>query len=395
MSRQAEIDLLLSAVRVDGGRAQGERTRALLRQPLDWPLVLRAGGLHGVLPVLHRHLSTTCPEVVPAAVRDRLAAHYQRNARRNLFLTGELLGLLDLLQAHGIPALPYKGPALAVFVHANRALREFMDLDIVVHRRDALKAKDLLLTRGYQPHERLTPVEEKAYFDSHPEWGFQRADGLVQVEVAWHIAPRCLSFRLDGERLWERLETMTLGRREVWTLPPEELLVILCMHGGKHRWERLNWLHDVARLTQIPRGLDWPRVLAEARHAGGERMLLVGLFLARDLLGADLPAEVVRAMQSQPAARAVARAAAEYLAREPDGRPLGTWKLMQFHLRLLEPLRKKLAYCFDVLGTPTVPDWHAVALPPSLHFLYYLARPIRLTGKYGAALLRLPRRVRA
>jgi len=53
----------------------------------------------------------------------------------NFFLTKELLELLTLFEAHCIPASPYKGPALAIMAYGNLALRQFSDLNILVHKR--------------------------------------------------------------------------------------------------------------------------------------------------------------------------------------------------------------------------------------------------------------------
>jgi hypothetical protein len=389
--RRPEIDLLVTAARVDATPARDDETRRLVRHGLDWEYLLTVAGRHGLRPVLHQHLNTTCPEAVPVAVRGRLRAQFQANARRNLLLTGELLQLLSQFRAHDIPALPHKGPALAVLAYGNLALREFGDLDVLIRRRDFARARDLLLARGYSPKYQLTAAQEAAYLRAHWEYVFLRPDRAVALEIHWRTTPRAFSFPLDQERLWRRLETLPLGGAQVLTLPPEELLLILCVHGSKHGWDRLCWVADIARLIHAPRGLDWGRVLAQAGRAGSDRMLFLGLFLASGLLRADLPPPVRQRMKSQPAAQALAQEVCERLYEKPDAEPPGTVGMMRYHLRCLEQLRKQIYYCLDVLAPPGVADWQAVALPPSLGFLYHLARPIRLAVKYAAALVRRPR----
>jgi hypothetical protein len=90
---------------------------------------------------LYQSLNTTCPEAVPKANLAQLRNYFHANAQRNLFLTQELLKLLTLFKTNGISAIPYKGPVLAVAVYGNLALRQFGDLDILVHKRDVLRAK--------------------------------------------------------------------------------------------------------------------------------------------------------------------------------------------------------------------------------------------------------------
>ena len=109
-------------------------------------------GRHGLVSLLYYQLSTICPESVPGALLNRLKTRFQANLAHNLFLTAELLKLLSLFENHGIPAVPFKGPVLASSVYGNLSLREFSDLDILIHREDFNKAKDLLLLAGIPTH---------------------------------------------------------------------------------------------------------------------------------------------------------------------------------------------------------------------------------------------------
>ena len=57
-------------------------------------------------------------------------------------------------------------------------------------------------------------------------------------------------------------------------------------------------------------------------------------------------------------------------------------------LNMRERKRDKLRSCFRLVTTPRRYDWLDVSLPDPLFFLYYVLRPLRLAGKYGAQLLR-------
>ncbi len=63
---------------------------------------------------------------------------------------GELQRILDIFKSHGITAIPYKGPVLAIQAYGNLAFREFGDLDIFIQKQDFLKVKELLLDNGYK-----------------------------------------------------------------------------------------------------------------------------------------------------------------------------------------------------------------------------------------------------
>ena len=155
-----EAELLLCCARTRMDPETADRIKALLQQGIDWEYLIQTALPHGMLPLLYWSLNSTCPERVPKDFLERLRSHFYANARHNLVLTAELLKLLGLLKTQQIPAIPFKGPVLAASVYGNLSLREFADLDILVRSKDALRAKDLLLSLGYQDSRPLTDAQE-------------------------------------------------------------------------------------------------------------------------------------------------------------------------------------------------------------------------------------------
>src|SRR5438067_2363962 len=86
---------------------------------------------------LRAHVADAARDVAPPSLLDPLRARAREIAARNLYATGELHRLLDVLADAGIAAMPWKGPALAAQLYGNLALRPFLDLDVLVRRRDA------------------------------------------------------------------------------------------------------------------------------------------------------------------------------------------------------------------------------------------------------------------
>jgi len=343
------------------------------------------------MPLLYRSLSTVCPDALPRAVLDKLRLRFYANARLNFVLTEELLGLLDLFQAHGIAAIPYKGPALAAAVYRNLALRQAGDLDILVQKGDAFRARRLLIARGYAqtwPQIPLTRAQEEAHLKAKYDYQFRHAETEIVVELHWSITPRYIAFPPDPERLWDNLESVGLANKSVLHFRPEDLLLILCAHGANHCWIQLSQICDVSELIRQQPGMDWQQAIGHARLLGSERMLLVGLILSHDLLGASLPTAMWRGIQADRGARSLAAHAARRFSFRDD-RWLGPFEEPLFHLRVRERLRDKARYCFS-MAAPSVKDWTFVSLPGFLSFLYYLIRPFRLGVEHGLKLLRLP-----
>jgi hypothetical protein len=319
------------------------------------------------------------PGLLPAGVPERLKDGFDAAQRRNLFLALQLCVILKRFAAHGVPAIPYRGPALAVMAYGRVGFREFADLDILVNKQDVLRAKEILVAEGFRPGTPLSKAQERALVESQHAYSLVRPDRSAMVELHWEISPRHVSLLLEPERLWKRLEPVTIAGSTVLTLAPEILLPSLCEHGAKHMWERLAWICDIGELTRARPDLDWPRIVSEARRSASERMLALGLRLATDLLGAPMPEAVRHRAETDPAIPALVNQVRERLFRN-HGRPTGLLEQARFHLRVRERWRHRIRYCWFALTTVTVADWEQRRLPRALSFLHYPMRLIRLAG---------------
>ena len=119
-----------------------DQVRSLLRGDLDWLLVTERAIQNRVLSLLYRNVSATCPEAVPAPVLEQLRKHFNAVAARNRVRSQELRRLVEVLAGQGIRCVPFKGPTLAISAYQDLALREFSDLDILVHREDVFEVQD-------------------------------------------------------------------------------------------------------------------------------------------------------------------------------------------------------------------------------------------------------------
>lgn len=338
-----EGELLLHCIREQLSDSATARVAELARAPLDWELVLRLGIHHGTIPGLHRHLTTTCPGVAPAPAAARIRAQFEYNSFRNLTQARELIRLLGALEAGGVEALAYKGPTLAVYAYGDLAHRQFGDLDLLVRPCDAARAVALLTEQGYQGAPWPEGAAAAAYLARSHVHALRNASGSVEVELHWAFMPREFSFDTDLDRWWRRLERRPLGGASVRALPAEELLLVLCVHGCRHLWVRLKSVCDVAALVGREDRLDWGRAFGEARETGAERMLALGLALARDLAGAKLPADVGKRVDGEPAVRALAASVRDRLFDDEMCQPASAAAQL-FYLRARERWRDKATH---------------------------------------------------
>src|SRR6185436_2326067 len=110
----------------------------------------------------------------------------------------------------------------------------------------------------------------------------------------WRIVPRAWLLPDLSEAVWARLGKLPLAGIDVPWLSPEDLLLVLCLHGCKHKWERLKWIFDVAELVRVHPSLNWRGLMTHAHDIGAERMLAVSILLAVDLLDAPFLQELLK-----------------------------------------------------------------------------------------------------
>jgi hypothetical protein len=328
---RAEYELLLASAtsRVDALRAA--RIAALCGERLSWDVVLPLAERHAVLPLLSRSLADIGYSNVPTPVAVALRQAFRANATWSLRQAGVLVEMMTGLDAAGVEATTWKGPALALAAYGHVGLRTFSDLDLLVHQDDVDRAAGVLTGLGLRAAMSL-PAER--------EWIFVRDDVVLELHLA--PAPR-VAPGLNLTTL--RSEPLKIGATAVRHLAAADLLVTLCVHAGKHRWSRLQWIADVTELLRSHPDLDWHRVRHLSKSSGSVRAVHLGVRLARDALSAPLPALVDRAIDADTTAARLARdmtAALFEPARSIRG--LERLRLLSFQLRMRERVRDKLRY---------------------------------------------------
>lgn len=350
------------------------QVQACLVQPIEWAYLQQIAEQHGVAALVYQGMvasGVTAPSGLPA-----LRAQAQAGTQRSLFLTAELLRLLHCFEAAGIAALPLKGAVLAATAYQNIGLRQFADLDILVGQGDLARARQLLYGQGYQLEEQIDAAREPAYLHTQHHFTFTRADGVI-VELHYRLRERFFAFPLDMDGLWARAGDVLISGQRVRRPVTEDALLMLCVHGAGHYWDRLIWICDIAALLQSAQPIEWDDVLIQARALGTERMLLLGLLLAFELFGTRLPEVVLVAMRADRALPALAQQVLDRLFRVPeDARGLG--ETAWFYLRCRERYADRVRFVLRLVFTPTLGDWSLVRLPRALSFVYYLLRPLRL-----------------
>ena len=330
---------------------------------IDWLALQRMAEENGVLPLLYQSLQRAGAEMpedfVAAALESRRAAER---------LASELARLLQRFTERGIEVLPLKGPALALELYGDAALRSCKDLDLLVRRNDFSRGEALLQEQGFI-----------AGAINESERRFLR-DG-TSVELHFDItSPEIYSFDLDG--IWGRSRREDFRGSQIRAMSREDLVLFLSSHGLSHGFARLIWVLDLARALE---GLDETgcrRLTLHAERAGLVPWFLIGCEVVRAMFPNCFPDALNAAIAKFPRQAERARRAAARLFAEGLGGVAGTYRSSYLESRggAIARWRHRWSYLL-----PTAEDYRWAERHGIDRRLMPILRPFRLLQKYGPA----------
>ncbi|MEK7240176.1 MAG: nucleotidyltransferase family protein [Gemmatimonadota bacterium] len=369
--RRPDVDFVLAALRGDAGAAHAQRAAAARVD--DWAAVARYTAAHDVAWWVRRALPA---EGVPGDVVAILVDAVREAALHALAAARQLADVSRALGDAGVRAVAYKGPALSIDVHADLAARKFDDLDILVGESDRQRACAALAATGYASPSGFSEREEKFYSRWEGVAHFSR-DGALPVELHW----RCQAPRYGGPQdpadIVARARPCALGGGTVLVPSPEDLGVLLALHGVKHAWRYLQWVADFSAAVSRP-AFEWSRFVSLADGWRVRRAMHCSVLVAHDLVALDVPSALLRAARDDVRAEVLARGVVTRLTLAGDAPEIGAESTARYDLQWLDGPLAKARYLALAAALPTPQERNVARLPDALLPLAYPLRAWRL-----------------
>jgi len=341
---------------------------------IDWNHFLQISRFHRVYPLVYLSIlqRESLQQIIPEEVLKELQLHYEKNTYRMLQLTAVMDHVCKELNSCGIPSIVLKGPVLADLLYKDLSARTSKDLDVLVPAERIQEAHNILLGLGFRCDDSALPavisgdVKKWDRTDHHISYSHNKSN--VQVELHWRLNPDDDCEPLFDE-LWGRKQISSVACNPTWVLGNEDLFCYLITHGARHGWFRLRWIVDIERLLR--RSLNWDKLLPlldryQAKVASGQALILV-----KELFRVTIP-EPLESLMIDERSVILARRALEYIRAETNPDSLRGYSQ---YLLLLKPDQPKWKSAVRMLY-PSLNDARTLALPSSLHGLYFPLRPL-------------------
>ena len=381
---ELEINLCCGRALMDA--AAKERVRILIRNGVIWDDVVAVAEQHCLLPIVYEIIAAGSRDLIPPEQLNLLRARTVPRAAAGMALSRELLRLHELFEDAQIPAIPFKGPLLAWVAYGNFIRREYSDLDFIVQQKYIPEVVALLESAGYLPKFDAREAHAGQGRIAPGQYAFESQPQKILVEVHTERTLRYFPTRIDLEEMAARLMTVEIGGQRLRTFSIEDTLVMLCVHGAKHFWERLAWVLDIAKLATAQE-VDWVLLSEIAAKLESTRVLRLGLYLAHDLFGAVLPEKLLEEIGRDHVIPELAGKVYEKYAGISDP-GAGVLPRAAFRFWLRDGIGQGLRHTWRLASSPTESDRQEVDLPGWFAPLYILVRPWRLLRQYGSGLKR-------
>ena len=346
---------------------------------IDWSRLVLLAEEHGVLGQLAACLNHSNPVALPAEIKQILFERQRTQNFLTLRLTAELFSLLELFGAQEIPTLVIKGPVLATRAYEDPSIRSYGDLDMLVRQRDIRRATELMIASGYQAAVSPSAIDAGKV---PGQYLFSKQDSSLLVELHNDRTLRYFPRPLPIEDFFARQIRVRVDAQEVPAPCVEDEFVLICVHGAKHLWERLSWIADVAGLVSQQTNIDWERAASSARAVEAEPLLHAGLWLAMDVLHAELPQAIASHVRDDVVATKLAARVLRWLPAAGYAPP-GVFERAAFRLRMRGGFLAAPSYLLRLSFSPTEEDWQSGGRVSNSSALDMLRRPFRLARKYS------------
>ena len=301
-------------------------------------------------------------------------------SQRNMLMSAELIRIMKFLKENGIEALAFKGPALSQVTYGDITLRQYADLDILVHRKDFSVMTKEMLNKGYEPS---FPIEtftgDKVMFEMNNDCPFYDRKRGLAVEIHWDFF-RKLALPTKKFFPWNNTQTISINGYPVKTLSHETHLLYHSLHGSKHVWERLEWIVDIDRLIRAVPDLNWSEVLEMSQAMGAQKMFLLGVALAEKYFRTPLPDNISALCKSSKLEPFIIYVESEFNSDDPSAED-SLAKLTKV-IGLRDNFYYKSLTLSEFLFRPGINERRSIILSDNWFWLYWPLRPLGMTYRF-------------
>ncbi len=225
-----------------------------MMQGIDSKRLIRLSYLHKVVYQILLFAQKN-PGVFSAQELGDFNDHSLKVARKSLSQLQELRNLDAQFKEKSISFVCIKGPQLSRMIYGREALKDSVDLDLMlVNGKDLPVVHTLLSEAGYTRsnlNDYPGKLRRKLFLIAKREVSYFNPSTRIAIDL--HIRPGANTYLTEHrfDDFFQRLKPFDLEGTSVTVLSDEAYFVYLCYHGALHQFSRLAWLADIRAFLKL------------------------------------------------------------------------------------------------------------------------------------------------
>jgi hypothetical protein len=185
----------------------------------------------------------------------QLEEESRKIALRALNQLQELKRITAIFQKKDLLFVAIKGPQLSRMIYGREALKDSVDLDLMLVNCNDLPAVHTLLSESGYTRSNLNdypgPFRRKLFLIAKREVFYYNSSNRISIDL--HIRPGANTYFTEHRfsDFFSRLKQYDLEGTPVTVLSDEAYFVYLCYHGALHQFSRLAWLADIRAFLKL------------------------------------------------------------------------------------------------------------------------------------------------
>jgi len=298
-----EDKLILSSIKINLSISELEQLNDLIPQIQNWDYLINTVIDRGVGPLFLKKLPLLSNgPMVPELVRTKLQQSYYKTVSRGMVLQDNFRKIADVFSANGIAVIALKGVYLSEWLYRDLGLRQFSDIDLLVHEEDGEKCLALLSSMGYKSSSVLSNLAEfvQEHFDI-VHYSPMVLDG-VSIEIHIKLHAKTEKYHLLVAEVWKNAIPATINESKVLAFNIYDLLIHLCLHLDKHvrvGHVQFTCFNDVTNLLNEHRDeIDWQKLIQSCQLYNCENTVFEYIVLVNKYMNAPVPDAIIQQYSS-------------------------------------------------------------------------------------------------
>jgi len=297
MTLSSEDKLILSSIKINPSVTELEQINRLILEVTDWDYLTKTLIDRGIAPLLFKKLPLlTNSSLIPDTVRAKLQQTYYITISRGALLLDYFQNIADAISKQSISIIALKGVYLSENLYHDIGLRQFSDIDLLVHEEDGEKCLTILESMGFRATNamKLSKFVNEQFDIVHYTPMVLKG---VSIEIHIKLHRKEEKYNLLVDELWKNAVPVTVNKRNVFALNINDLLIHLCVHLDKHFQVgkvQFTCLCDITNmLNENEARFDWEAFTASCQLYKSEEVVFKYLILVNKYMNAPVPADVI------------------------------------------------------------------------------------------------------